>query len=545
MAGRCRRTPPPPPSPLPLVELHQAPPSNSPLLPHIVRANCTPHAFQELKLHQKGSVGKTAKGSFSTDEATLKKLLSAHPLPRLVLEYRQIAKLQSTYLDGMLSHVRHGRIHPRWLQTSTATGRLACETPNLQNVPAASLTVELVQRAALAGQADRVETAVVNTRAGFKPPAEHVFLSADWSQIELRVLAHVCGDQSLVKVFQDTSRDFFKSLASQWRGIPVAEVTALQRDETKRVVYGIVYGIGPAALAEQLGVTPSAAQSMNSSFMKRFPAIGQFQRRCIRTCREKGFLRTLTDRRRSYPDISSPNFAARAHAERSATNFVIQGTAADICKMALLECCSRLVAQPQLRARLILQVHDELIWGMSLPNRFVLQRHPAMGLVSPIRWTWTAAQARARCLVSLIRRGPSRRLGCRGEARPVQHGDGHRAQSAAEGEPQGRRRLGKHGVDVAEGRTVPLAACFERMAPASFLLGLNTGSGISAAFRCLGSLGDTASSCAKECHFEHVYARGGARAVVPSTALAQDGSSPIGHRTGQRGEPQRTAPRQQ
>ena len=293
--------------------------------------------FEKLKL----PAGKKTKTGYSTDAKTLERLRSQHALPDLVLEYRELAKMKSTYIDALPRLLGDdGRLHTNFNQTVTATGRLSSSDPNLQNIP---VRTEFGRQ----------------IRAAFIPkdPGE-VFLSADYSQIELRLLAHLSGDAGLVAAFSD-GRDFHAATAARVFDVPIDEVTSQMRTRAKAVNFGIVYGQQAFGLAQSLGISFKEAQGMIDRYFDAYPRVREYLDDTVQFARDHGFVTTMFGRKRHIPEISSTNANLRSFGERTAMNHPMQGTAADIIKLAMIETSRRLEAG-DFHARLCLQVHDEL-----------------------------------------------------------------------------------------------------------------------------------------------------------------------------------------
>ncbi|MFZ0498888.1 MAG: DNA polymerase I [Steroidobacteraceae bacterium] len=285
---------------------------------------------------------KTPTGQPSTAEDVLEELAASYALPRIVLDYRGLAKLKSTYTDKLPEQInaRTGRIHTSYHQAVAQTGRLSSADPNLQNIP--------IRRA----EGRRI-------RQAFIAPPGHVLLAADYSQIELRIMAHLSGDEGLLTAFAE-DRDVHRATAAEVFGVPLAEVTADQRRAAKTINFGLIYGMSPFGLARQLGIERSAANTYVERYFQRYPGVRRFMDDTRKQARERGFVETVYGRRLYLPDIRSGNAATRQYAERSAINAPMQGTAADIIKRAMIAVdswCTREDAP----ARLIMQVHDELV----------------------------------------------------------------------------------------------------------------------------------------------------------------------------------------
>jgi DNA polymerase-1 len=296
--------------------------------------------FDKLKL----PIIKKTKTGYSTDVEVLEALAEEHEIVAKILEYRQLAKLKSTYVDGLsgLINQRTGKLHTTFNQTVTATGRLSSTEPNLQNIP---IRIE---------EGRRIRKVFVPSQPG------HVLLSADYSQIELRVLAHISGDENFIQAFQ-CGEDIHTHTASEVFGVPDEEVTGEMRDKAKAVNFGIVYGISDFGLARNIKVSRKEAQSYIDGYFRRYPGIRDFMDNIVVQVREQGYVSTILNRRRYLPDIVSPNHNIRASGERTAMNTPIQGSAADIIKLAMIS-VDKALKESGLKAKMILQVHDELIF---------------------------------------------------------------------------------------------------------------------------------------------------------------------------------------
>jgi len=296
--------------------------------------------FGELKLPTKGL--KRTKSGFSTDADALEKLAAAHPLPKKLLEYRAIAKLKSTYTDALpgLISPSSGRIHTSFHQALTATGRLSSTEPNLQNIPTRSEEGRRIRRA-------------------FVPAAGFRLLSADYSQIELRVLAHLSTDQTLIDAFA-RDQDIHTRTAVEVLGVSADAVDAEARRLAKVINFGIIYGMGPQRLAGELGIPLSEASDYIKRYFERLPGVRHYIDETLRRARESGYVTTMYGRRRYLPELNGPDGGARAQAERIAVNTPIQGTAADLIKLAMVRLHAT-IADRRLGARIVLQVHDELL----------------------------------------------------------------------------------------------------------------------------------------------------------------------------------------
>ncbi len=293
--------------------------------------------FEKLKL----PYGKKTKTGYSTSADILEKLAPEQPLVAKILEYRQLTKLKSTYADGLAVYIgEDGRIHGKFNQTITATGRISSTEPNLQNIPV---------RMALGREIRKV----------FVPKEGCVFVDADYSQIELRILAHMSGDSRLIEAYHQ-AEDIHRMTASQVFHVPFDEVTPLQRGNAKAVNFGIVYGISAFGLSEGLSITRQEALDYIKQYFETYPGVKAFLDGLVDSGKEKGFVTTLFGRRRPVPELSSSNFMQRNFGERVAMNSPIQGTAADIMKIAMIGVDRRL-RREKLRSRLILQIHDELL----------------------------------------------------------------------------------------------------------------------------------------------------------------------------------------
>lgn len=285
--------------------------------------------------------GKKTKTGYSTSAEVLEKLAPECPVVADILEYRQLTKLKSTYADGLTAYIGPDeRIHTTFQQTITATGRLSSVEPNLQNIP---IRMELGRQ----------------IRKVFIPKDGCVLVDADYSQIELRVLAHMSGDENLIHAYRE-AQDIHRLTASQVFHIPFDEVTDLQRRNAKAVNFGIVYGISSFGLSQDLSISRKEAQEYIQKYFETYPKIKEFLDSCVTEAKEKGYARTMFGRRRPMPELKSSNFMQRSFGERVAMNAPIQGTAADIIKIAMIRVDQRLKAEG-LKSRLLLQVHDELL----------------------------------------------------------------------------------------------------------------------------------------------------------------------------------------
>lgn len=286
--------------------------------------------------------GKKNKKGYSTDVDTLEKLKAIHPIIEKILEYRSLMKLNSTYVEGLLPYINieTNRIHSYFHQTITATGRISSTEPNLQNIPT---RIEIGKR----------------LRKVFKPAEGYVYVDADYSQIELRVLAHISKDENMVQAFKN-DEDIHRQAASKVLGISMEEVTKEQRSSAKAVNFGIVYGISDFGLSEQLGISKKQAKEYIDQYLEKYSGIKQFMTDVVEQAKEAGYVETLFHRRRYIPELKSNNYMVRQFGARAAMNTPIQGTAADIMKIAMIN-VYRELQKAKLDAKIILQVHDELI----------------------------------------------------------------------------------------------------------------------------------------------------------------------------------------
>ncbi|MEP6941349.1 MAG: DNA polymerase I, partial [Betaproteobacteria bacterium] len=287
-------------------------------------------------------VKKTSTGQPSTDEDVLQQLAADYPLPKLLLEHRALSKLKSTYTDKLPQMVdaRTGRVHTCFGQATAVTGRLASTDPNLQNIPVRTAEGRRIREAFIA-------------------PPDHVLVSADYSQIELRIMAHLSADASLVEAFS-TGADIHRATAAEIFGVPIDQVTADQRRYIKAVNFGLIYGMSAFGLAAQLSIERSAAQQFIDRYFARYPGVAAYMQRTRELARSQGFVETVFGRRLWLPDINAGGGPRRQAAERAAINAPMQGTAADLIKLAMIAVREWLDAQ-RLQTKLVLQVHDELV----------------------------------------------------------------------------------------------------------------------------------------------------------------------------------------
>ena len=294
--------------------------------------------FEKLKL----PVVKKTKSGYSTDMDVLEKLKEEHPVIERLLEYRQLMKLNSTYVEGMKQYInpKTHRIHSFFHQTITATGRISSTEPNLQNIPT---RFELGKR----------------LRKIFKPSEGCLYIDADYSQIELRVLAHISKDKHMVQAFKN-GEDIHKQAASKVFNIPLEEVTKEQRSSAKAVNFGIVYGISDFGLGEQLGISRKEAKKYIEQYLEEYSGIKKFMDKIVEKAKKEGYVETLFKRRRYIPELKSNNYIVRQFGQRVAMNTPIQGTAADIMKIAMINVLKELKTR-NMKSKIILQVHDEVI----------------------------------------------------------------------------------------------------------------------------------------------------------------------------------------
>ena len=307
--------------------------------------------FSRLKL----PVVRKTKTGFSTDVGVLETLRGQHPIIEKLLEYRQLTKLKSTYIDALptLIHPTTKRVHTSFNQTVAATGRLSSSDPNLQNIPIRTEIGSAIRKAFIAGG------------------KELCLLSADYSQIELRIMAHISGDEGLRQAFLK-DEDIHTTTAAKVFGVPAVEISRDMRRKAKEVNFGIMYGIGPFGLANRLEISQTEAREIIARYFNRFPKVKQYIADTIETARRTGYVSTLLGRRRYLPDIASHNQAVRGNAERQAINMPIQGTAADMIKLAMIN-IDREILQKGLLSRMLLQVHDELVFEVPERERTVVE----------------------------------------------------------------------------------------------------------------------------------------------------------------------------
>ncbi len=296
--------------------------------------------FEEMKLPR----GRKTKTGYSTDAETLAALAKQYEIVRHILRYRELTKLKSTYVDSLprLAAPADGRVHTHFNQTVTATGRLSSSDPNLQNIPIRSDEGRKIRRAFIPGERD------------------WCFLAADYSQIELRVLAHITRDEALIEVFR-RGEDLHTATACRVFGVSPEGVTREMRRMAKVVNFSIPYGTTAFGLAGQLGVTRDMAEELMHTYLQRFPGVAHYMEEIVQRARCAGYVTTLLGRRRPLPDLHAPAVTVRQAAERTAINTPIQGSAADIMKLAMLRAARELHAHDALGARLLLQVHDEVV----------------------------------------------------------------------------------------------------------------------------------------------------------------------------------------
>jgi DNA polymerase-1 len=304
----------------------------------------SPKQLAEILFERQGLpvVKKTPSGSPSTDEEVLTQLADDYPLPKLLLEHRSLNKLKGTYTDKLPKMVNPatGRVHTSFSQAVAATGRLASSDPNLQNIPIRT------------AEGRRI-------RSAFIAPKDHVIVSADYSQIELRIMAHLSGDEGLLKAFAQ-GEDVHRATAAEIFGITPLEVGSDQRRAAKVINFGLIYGMSAFGLAKELGIERGAAASYMERYFTRYPGVARYMEETRQAAREQGYVETVFGRRLWLPEIRSSNVGRRQGAERAAINAPMQGTAADLIKMAMIAVQGWL-DNNGLRSRMILQVHDELV----------------------------------------------------------------------------------------------------------------------------------------------------------------------------------------
>ena len=319
--------------------------------------------FSELKLPS----ARRTKTGFSTDVGVLEELAGAHPLPQRILDYRQLAKLKSTYVDALprLINPATGRVHTSFNQTVAATGRLSSTEPNLQNIPIRTEVGRRIRRAFIPGDEG------------------HLILDADYSQIELRIMAHLSGDRTLRDSFT-AGEDVHARTAALVFKVPQAEVTPEQRRRAKEVNFGIMYGMGAYGLASRLGLTNEEAEQFIQAYFASYPGVQEYMLRTVREARQNGYVTTLLGRRRMIPEIASDNRRVREFAERTAINTPIQGSAADLIKVAMIRIQKRLEEEKS-AARMIMQVHDELVFEVPRADAEALREMVRIEMEGAIR----------------------------------------------------------------------------------------------------------------------------------------------------------------
>ncbi|XP_030194862.1 DNA polymerase nu isoform X1 [Gadus morhua] len=319
--------------------------------------------FDKLRLHERCENKKLPKTinkqQQSTSEAALLQLRDLHPLPKIILEYRQVHKIKSTFVDGFLSCMMgKSYISSTWLQTSAVTGRISAKHPNFQALP--RQPVHITKKQYIQGK--DAEVVKVHPRNMFIPQEGWTFLAADFCQVELRLLAHLSGDPELLRVFSHAHSDVFTMLASRWKGVRESEVSSEEREHAKRIVYSVVYGAGRERLSGILGVSSEQASRFQDSFLQTYREVQTFIQTTVQQCHQQGYVVSIMGRRRALPLIHSADWGVRMQAERQAVNFVVQGSAADLCKMAMIRISSQVCSSSSLSARLLAQLHDELLY---------------------------------------------------------------------------------------------------------------------------------------------------------------------------------------
>ena len=305
--------------------------------------------FDRLKLDEKAK--KTKTGGYSTSEDVLEKLRSKHPIIGKLLEYRGLKKLLSTYIDALpeLINPQTGKIHTSFNQAVTSTGRLSSTNPNLQNIPVRDDLGREIRKAFIPDNADCL------------------FFSADYSQIELRIMAHLSGDPHMIEAFQ-SGADIHAATAAKIYGIPVEKVTSDMRRKAKTANFGIIYGISVFGLAERMNVDRKEAKELIDGYFETYPSVKAYMDKSIQVAQEKGYVETIFHRKRFLPDINSRNAVVRGYAERNAINAPIQGSAADIIKVAMARIYQRFQTEG-IQAKMILQVHDELNFSVPVNEK--------------------------------------------------------------------------------------------------------------------------------------------------------------------------------
>lgn len=303
--------------------------------------------FEKLQLDPKAK--KTKTGQYQTSEDVLQKLSEKHDIIPHILEYRTYQKLKSTYVDALPTQIDKddNRVHTNFSQTTAATGRLASVNPNLQNIPIRTLRGQQIRGAFVADEGKKI-------------------ISADYSQIELRLIAEISDETNMIQAFQN-GEDIHASTASKLFNVPLEEVTKIQRSQAKTVNFGIVYGQGAFALAEQTGLSRSEAKQMIDAYYESYPKLKEWMAEQVKKARETGYVETILKRKRHLKDINSNNFVVRGHAERNAVNAPIQGSAADIIKIAMINIVRKL-DEESLQTKMLLQVHDELLFECPDPE---------------------------------------------------------------------------------------------------------------------------------------------------------------------------------
>ena len=297
--------------------------------------------FEKLKLDPKAK--KTKTGQYSTSEEVLQKLAYKHEIIQHILKYRTYQKLKSTYVDALPSEIepKDNRVHTTFSQTTAATGRLSSLNPNLQNIPIRTARGQQIRGAFVAEEGKKI-------------------ISADYSQIELRLIAELSGEDNMIKAFQN-GEDIHASTASKLFKIPLDQVDKTQRSQAKTVNFGIIYGQGAFALAEQTGLSRTEAKQMIDSYYENYPKLKIFMTEQVEKARKNGFVETILGRKRHLKDINSNNFVVRGHAERNAVNAPIQGSAADVIKIAMID-IDKALSEGGFKTKMLLQVHDELLF---------------------------------------------------------------------------------------------------------------------------------------------------------------------------------------